>query len=610
MKPPLLPILIASALSACATQSGLPNPEGRHLDGSASADAQIPKPVAQIPYLPKPSASPKLETYSVVVSQLPVNSLLFALARDAKINVDVHPDVQGVVTLNAIKQTLPQILDRIAKQVDIRWSLENDVLTITPDQPYLKTYRLDYFNLSRNMKASVTILNSVSTGAQTGSNSSANSSSTSIESENLNQFWKRLEANLKEMLGVKEGGSTAASSATQPVTAALAQQISQSVSNKSTDPKSAIAMVDGLAKVEKTVAQTEKTKQESAPAPVQPAVASAGKLPNLVILNPESGTVTVRASHKEQLKVAEFLAAVQSSAQRQVMIEATIVEVALGDQYQAGVDWSKIASGSGWSLGQSLLGANLSAAPVSALTYTSGNFTATIKMLEQFGRTRVLSSPKIIALNNQTAVMKVVEEQVYFTLELEEDKNTDGVVTGRTYTSTLHTVPVGLVMQVTPQISEGGSISMNVRPTITNISSYVEDPAVALISQNSNKPVQSLIPVLQVREFDSTLKISSGQAAVLGGLIQDKQTNSRQGVPGLSRVPWLGDAFSYRDDKVSKIELVVFLRPIIVHENGVNGEQSAYKQFMPAGDYFNVPEDHQLSAFQSGSVPLPAKVAP
>lgn len=609
MKPPLLPILIVSALSACATQSGLPNPEGRHLDASAAVDAQIPKPVVQIPYLPKPSTSPKHETYSVVVSQLPVNSLLFALARDAKINVDVHPDVQGVVTLNAIKQTLPQILDRIAKQVDIRWSLDNGVLTITPDQPYLKTYRLDYFNLSRNMKASVTILNSVSTGAQTGSNSSANSSSTSIESENLNQFWKRLETNLKEMLGVKDGAAVA-SSATQPVTAAVAQQISQSLSNKATDPKSAIAMADGLAKVEKTVAQIEKTKQESQPAPAQPAVAAASKLPNLVILNPESGTVTVRASHKEQLKVAEFLAAVQSSAQRQVMIEATIVEVALGDQYQAGVDWSKIASGSGWSLGQSLLGANLSAAPVSALSYTSGNFTATIKMLEQFGRTRVLSSPKVIALNNQTAVMKVVEEQVYFTLQLEEDKNTDGVVTGRTYTSTLHTVPVGLVMQVTPQISEGGSISMNVRPTITNISSYVEDPAVALISQNSNKPVQSLIPVLQVREFDSTLKISSGQSAVLGGLIQDKQTNSRQGVPGLSRVPLLGDAFSYRDDKVSKIELVVFLRPIIVHENGVNGEQSAYKQFMPAGDYFNMPEDHQLSAFQSGSVPLPAKVAP
>ncbi|WP_373976582.1 type II and III secretion system protein [Chitinibacter sp. SCUT-21] len=575
---------------------------GRHIEKTSEIDRHIPAPVLQIPYLPKPSASPKLETYSVVVSKLPVNSLLFALARDAKINVDVHPDVQGVVTLNAIAQTLPQILDRVAKQVDIRWTLEQGVLTITPDRPYLKTYRIDYFNLARNMKSSVSILNSVSTSAQPNS-AANNSSTTAIESENLNQFWKRLETNLKDLLGVKEG-LVATPSATQPVTMVVAQQLSQAVSNKSTDVKSAVALADSLAKVEKNAAMAEKTRQDLTTASPNPLPSS---LPNLVVMNPESGTITIRASHKDQLKVAEFLAAVQASAQRQVMIEATIVEVALGDQYQAGVDWSKIASGSGWSLGQSLLGANLNAAPVSVLSFTSQNFTATIKLLEQFGRTRVLSSPKVIALNNQTAVMKVVEEQVYFTLELEEDKNTDGVVTGRTYSSTLHTVPVGLVMQVTPQVADNGAISMNVRPTITNISSYIEDPAVALISLASSKPVQSLIPVLQVREFDSTLRIASGQAAVLGGLIQDKQVNSRQGLPGLSRVPILGDAFSYRDDKVSKIELVVFLRPIVVRENGVNGELAAYQQYLPTNDYFSPAGDQQLSAFQSGLL-LPNQV--
>lgn len=595
-------MLAFSALTACATYSGLAQTPGRHIEKTSEIDRHIPAPVLQIPYLPKPSASPKLETYSVVVSKLPVNSLLFALARDAKINVDVHPDVQGVVTLNAIAQTLPQILDRVAKQVDIRWTLEQGVLTITPDRPYLKTYRIDYFNLARNMKSSVSILNSVSTSAQPNS-AANNSSTTAIESENLNQFWKRLETNLKDLLGVKEG-LVATPSATQPVTMVVAQQLSQAVSNKSTDVKSAVALADSLAKVEKNAAMAEKTRQDLTTASPNPLPSS---LPNLVVMNPESGTITIRASHKDQLKVAEFLAAVQASAQRQVMIEATIVEVALGDQYQAGVDWSKIASGSGWSLGQSLLGANLNAAPVSVLSFTSQNFTATIKLLEQFGRTRVLSSPKVIALNNQTAVMKVVEEQVYFTLELEEDKNTDGVVTGRTYSSTLHTVPVGLVMQVTPQVADNGAISMNVRPTITNISSYIEDPAVALISLASSKPVQSLIPVLQVREFDSTLRIASGQAAVLGGLIQDKQVNSRQGLPGLSRVPILGDAFSYRDDKVSKIELVVFLRPIVVRENGVNGELAAYQQYLPTNDYFSPAGDQQLSAFQSGLL-LPNQV--
>ncbi|WP_410499439.1 type II secretion system protein GspD [Chitinibacter sp. S2-10] len=498
-----------------------------HIQAASAVREVIPAPLTSIPHLPKPAPVPALETYSVVVSQLPLNKLLAALARDAKINIDVHPDVAGSVTLNAINQTLPQILERIARQADIRWTLEGGILTIAPDLPYLKTYHVDYFNLSRNMKASVTILNSVTTAAQ--GSVSGNSSSTGIDSENPNQFWKRLESNLKDLLG----NSAAAAS-------------------------------------------------------------------NPVIMHPESGTISIRATQKDQLKVAEFLAAVQSAAQRQVMIEATIVEVALGDQYQAGVDWSKIASGSGWSLSQSLLGANLTTAPVSVLSYANDSFGATIKLLEQFGRTRVLSSPKIIALNNQTAVMKVVEEQVYFTLELEEDKNTDGEVTGRTYLSQLHTVPVGLVMQVTPQVSAAGQIAMNVRPTITNISGYVEDPAVALIARDSAKPVQSLIPVLQVREFDSTLNIASGQAAVLGGLIQDKQNNSRQGLPGLSRLPVIGDVFSYRDDKVSKIELVVFLRPVVVQGHGLSGGQAAFK--LPDTHFFNPASDHQLSAFQGGLI--------
>ncbi|QLG88806.1 secretin N-terminal domain-containing protein [Chitinibacter bivalviorum] len=606
MKPLILPLLIASTLTACATNNGLPPREGRHVQAAPEADVNIPKPVTQIPYLPKPSQSAKLETYSVVVSQLPVNELLFALARDAKINVDVHPSVSGSVTLNAINQTLPQILDRIAKQVDIRWTLEQGVLTIAPDTPYLKTYRVDYFNLSRNMKSSVNILNSVASsdtqGGGTGGNN--NTSSTSIDSENPNQFWKRLEANLKEILGVKDNPTTAAATAAlaPPVTANVGKQVSQTVNNANTDAKTALALAEGLAKIEKTVAQTEKLKQESsaAAAPIAAVVE-----PNLVVMNPESGTISIRASHKDQQKVAEFLAMVQSSAQRQVMIEATIVEVALSDQYQAGVDWSKIASGNGWSVGQSLIGSNLAAAPVSVLSYKGTNLVATLKLLEQFGRARVLSSPKVIALNNQTAVMKVVEEQVYFTLTVTEGTNTPSGITGATYESTLHTVPVGLVMQVTPQISESGLISMNVRPTITNISGYVQDPAVALMSRTESNPVQSLIPILQVREFDSTLKIASGQSAVLGGLIQDKQTNSRQGVPGLSRIPWVGDAFSYRDDTVRKIELVVFLRPIVVHEDGLNGAQSGLKSLLPGEDFFNPPSDQAISAFQSGVIPLP-----
>lgn len=598
----LLPTLL---LAGCSALPGLPQQAGRHLNPPASSSAAIPRPVALLPELAQPSPAARTETFSVVVSNLAVNDLLFALGRDAKINVDIHPGVSGNVTLSAINQTLPQILTRISQQVDIRWSLEDGTLSVRPDTPYLKTYRIDYFNIARNTRSSVNIVNSVTTTG--GTNSAGNSSNTAIESEIQHQFWKRLESNLKELLGIHPDQLQPATN-----TAQQAGQIARPAMTSS-DMASALVIADRLAKIEKTVAQSEKAAAETM---ALQSKRSAGTVKpaepvekNLVIVHPETGTLTIRAKHQAQQTVAEFLSMVQSAAQRQVMIEATVVEVALSDQYQSGVDWTRAAAGGHWSAGQMLSTARFSSSPLGLVSFDDGAFGLTLKFLEQFGRTRVLSSPKVMALNNQTAVMKVVDEQVYFRLKIEEDKNDSGVVVTRTYTSELHTVPVGLVMQVTPQIAQSGAIMLNVRPTITNISSYVEDPAVAIVSATGNLGVKSLVPNLQVREFDSTLKIPSGQLAVLGGLIQDSQSNERNGLPGLSRLPLLGDLFSYRDDKVKKIELVIFLKPVAIKEGGLDGELANFRQFAAGTDFFAQPQDHELSAFRSGNLPLPARSA-
>ncbi|WP_051534833.1 type II secretion system protein GspD [Deefgea rivuli] len=600
----------ALLLTGCATSNGLAPLASGHITAPAavasSVSSAIPPLARPIPVLAKPNGSPKLETYSVVVSQLDVHDLLFALARDARINVDVSPGVTGVVTLNAINQTLPQILDRITRQVDLRWTMENGVLNITPDLPVVKIYHVDYFNLSRNMKSTLNILNSVKSASEgSGSGSAGSTSFSSIESESQNQFWKRLEANLKEILDVKTDAPQAQTAVNTSKNAQIAQDAAQKIAATSTDASAVLAAVDKVAKLDKTLAQTEKVQAETAVLQTRSTRADSRPVDaNFVVVHPESGTITIRASNKAQNKAAEFLASIQASSQRQVLIEATIVEVVLSDQYQAGVDWAQIASGAGWSFGQSVLGSNLAAAPLSLISYKSTNFNATVKMLEQFGKTRVLSSPKITALNNQTAVMKVVEELVYFTINVTQATSNSNGNTPATYESELHTVPVGLVMQVTPQISESGAISMSVRPTITNVSGYVADPVVAILAAQNNTPVQSLVPELQVREFDSTLKIASGQVAVLGGLIQDKQMNKRQGVPGLSRIPWVGDAFSYRDDKVSKIELVIFLRPIVVKDK-TQENMGGFE--LPTDNFFNLAKDQDLSAFQSGLIPLPSQ---
>jgi general secretion pathway protein D len=144
--------VLALTLSACSNAPIQP-PGNNHLRAEKvgpATTAAIPAPVQQTVALPKPKPAPKVETYSVVVNNVRVQELLFALARDAKLNVDIHPGIEGAVTLNAIDQTLQQLLTRIAKQVDLRWELDGPNLAVMPDSPFLRTYRVDYVNMSRD----------------------------------------------------------------------------------------------------------------------------------------------------------------------------------------------------------------------------------------------------------------------------------------------------------------------------------------------------------------------------------------------------------------------------------------------------------------------------
>lgn len=524
MRHPRRPFWMSALLAGLVALAGCaPTPQridqDRHVGSPAADTAAIPAPVQRVPVLEPPRPSAPLETYSVVVTDVPVRDMLFALARDARLNVDVHPNVSGNVTLNAIDQTLPQILDRIARQADVRFTQENDTLVVEPDAPFLRNYKIDYVNMARDNTSNVSVATQIATtgaaavGEGGGSGSGSNNSTTNVTSTSNQRFWGTLERNIRAILGEAVGADAT----------------------------------------------------EASPA---------------VIVNAESGILTVRATTHEHRQIQAFLDQVQVNAQRQVLIEATVVEVKLNDDYQLGVDWNLIASGAGWSVNQSLLGTSLSEEPFSLLTYADpdadiGDTTTTVGMLRRFGDVRVLSSPKIMAINNQTALLKVVDNLVYFTIEA-ETTTTDGV-SNTTFTSTVHTVPVGFVMSVTPQINETDTVILNIRPTISRVISYVRDPNPSL----SDTGVESSVPQIQVREMDSLLRINSGQTAVLGGLIQDGVDLSRSGTPVLSELPGIGDAFSYRNNQVSKTELVIFLRPKVIRDASVSGDLSDYRRYLP-----------------------------
>lgn len=238
-----------------------------------------------------------------------------------------------------------------------------------------------------------------------------------------------------------------------------------------------------------------------------------------------------------------------------------------------------------------LIGGDLNVAPFVSLGFDDvdvlgDTMSATVKLLQQFGDTQVLSSPKIMSLNNQTALLKVVNEEVFFTVDLDIREATADIPERRTFTSELHTVPVGLVMSVTPQISKSGFVSLSIRPTISRITGFAIDPAPRLAGADFD----NLIPEIQVREIESLLQVLDGRTIVLGGLMQNEQVSSKNGVPGLSRIPGIGKLFSYSKDNLVKTELVIFLKPTIV-KNGTAPADS-----VDISDYYQSPPRSQVQS--------------
>jgi MSHA type pilus biogenesis protein MshL len=555
----------------------------------AGGTAQIPPPVRQTTVLPKPKPATKTETYSVVVNNVRVQELLFALARDAKLNVDIHPGIEGTVTLNAIDQTLQQLLSRIARQVDLRWELDGPNLAVMPDSPFLRTYKVDYVNMSRDTSGSVTVttqIASTGTGANTGTGavaSGTNNSLTRIENKALNHFWETLEKNLKDLLRETDKVLPEGSSET-----VVERQEDQATTGTGVPPPAGRANQQSTGLAASPIAAS--MQQSGTTVTRRTTFREAAS----IIVNAESGIVTVRASGRQHEKVQEFLDHVLASVKRQVLIEATIAEVTLSDNYQQGIDWSRLPLGSlGLTLKQAATG-NI-AAPASALmelTYRNassryGNIEGSIKLLEGFGTVKVLSSPKLSVLNNQTAVLKVIDNQVYFTIKA--DTTTNQTASTTTYTTTLHSVPVGLVMNVTPQISESDTVLLNLRPSISRIVDYVSDPNPALKKSSINSfdsDIVSKIPVIRTREMESIIRIDNGNIAVMGGLMEDTQKNTDNAVPGAYRVPFFGNLFQHRDDTRSKTELVVFLRPVVIKDASIQGDYAEYRNQVPGRDFF------------------------
>jgi MSHA biogenesis protein MshL len=281
-----------------------------------------------------------------------------------------------------------------------------------------------------------------------------------------------------------------------------------------------------------------------------------------VVVDANAGLVIVRAMPGSLRQIQKYLEAAELTVQKQVLIEAKIVEVTLNDGAQSGIDWSTLAARTGkndvWAVqgSEPLSDPNLLGG-IFTLNVDAGDFTGALSLLETQGDLEVLSSPRIATVNNQKAVIKVGSDE-FFVTDIKSTTNT--TVTGSSDTPEIELTPFfsGIALDVTPQIGDDNDVTLHVHPTVTEVEEKVK--SVKLNNDEYTLP----LAVSTVRETDSIIRARSGQIVVIGGLMQNKSLETTSKVPLLGDIPLIGALFRQKSKSVVQSELVILIQPRII----------------------------------------------
>ncbi len=563
-------------------------------DKEVASAASIPELQPYVAMTPNNMKSMPLVSVSVNQS-VPLRDILYELAQQAEYDLELDPNIHGSIIFTAREKPFDVVVERIANVAGLRYKFEDNFLRVEVDTPYLKTYKIDYLSFIRSNQGSVNTSVSVVSGegADTGSAFSASTESSA-------DFWGELELNLTQILG---GASTGAlKTKADPRISAVEQNpevatVSPNGENTSQPPQAVLRV-------------------ESLPVDdVNAGTGGAGDTETLSTfsLNKQAGLINVFGTQKTHKEVSEYLTELKRSVTSQVLVEAKVFEVSLFDEYINGIDWQLVKSeivgnmlsetGAAYSLGTSLpgsLGNRVNSFPLigaegltslpggtiaqntNFITGIIGNdFQVLMRQIAGFGTVRALASPRLTVLNNQSAVLNVATNRVFFELDVDRETDDDtGDVTVEIDT-TINSVPEGVLINVQPSVDlDSRTISMFVRPTITRVVGVVQDPAVQFIAGSDG--IVSEIPEVNVQEIDTVVKVNSGQPIVMGGLLQDRIVNNQEGVPVLGEVPLLGAMFKNQAGSISKTELVIFLKATLLDnpsDSIHNTDKDLYKTF-------------------------------
>jgi MSHA biogenesis protein MshL len=553
---------VTAALAACSTSSprdtydkigeqmaAATRPATVPLQPPAVADALVP-PVSELAtQLPKARAVME-ERFNVSFNNVPARTFFNSLVAGTRYNMLVHPDVSGTISANLRDVTLVEALDAVRELYGYDYRIEGTKVYIRPLTIQTRMFQVNYLTSQRrgmsNLRVSSTsVADQANNGNQNNNNNNQNQQNNNQPFDNGNN-------------GNGNGNNNRQRDASNVLTTSDAdfwKELKASLE----------AIVGGK---------------------------EGGRS---VVISPQSGVIVIRAMPDELRAVDKYLRATQLSVERQVILEAKILEVELNSGFQSGINWAAFAthgnsrvSGGVLAPGSSLTplprnsnpsvpaspitgqgltsatGYSLSSAADAAgslfgLAFQTSNFAALISFLESQGTVHVLSSPRIATLNNQKAVLKIGTDEFFVTGV--STTTTTNAVGGGTVSPNVTLQPFfsGVVLDVTPQIDDQGNIMLHVHPSVSQVATV--NKGINLGSAgNLNLPLATST----TSEMDSMVRGQDGKVVAIGGLMRQASTSDRNGVPGVGGLPIVGALFSNRQEVMQKRELVVLIKPTIV----------------------------------------------
>ena len=464
--------------------------------------------------------------FNVAAANVDVADFFTSLVADTDYSVAIHPAVSGQITLDLKQVTLNEAFAVIEQLYGYHIQQVGSIYKVMPGGLRTETIPVNYLLMQRSGSSSISV---TAGGISSGQNGNQNNNNNGRNSQSNTQIQNN--SNGTEVnSNFQTGSNTANGSSVQ----------SSSETDFWKDLKEAITGVMG-----------------SGP-------------DRAVVVSPQAGLVTVRGLPAEIEAVRAYLGQTEASLQRQVILEVKIIEVTLNDDYQQGINWSQIAGTIGstdinFSNNSFTLGNNITAqiGGLGSIGFEGDDFSGVINLLETQGNAQVLSSPRVTAINNQKAVIKVGSDEYYVTGVSSSSNLTDTTGTG---TGITRDVPIpelepffsGIALDVTPQINVDGDVILHVHPSVSETTELSKSINLGGTSAYTLPSAQT-----NIRESDTIIKARNGEIVVIGGLMQSTISDNESKVPVLGSVPLVGKLFTNISKVERKKELIILIKPTV-----------------------------------------------